>query len=1027
MKAAAVNSVTTNVTDDSSDFIFNDFITPHCGTHTDSMVLLQNRFSVLDVDDDSGSSIVDCDIPHASNFVIDEHVSCDSAHVPHNVNNFKGLSYKLDKVNGLKIGHINVRSLLPKIDQIRYVISKCNFDIFCINESWLDDTILPHEYGVDGYSDVAKHRNRHGGGVIIYVKNCISFKKRSDLETDILECLWIEFTYDKKPALLCSMYRPPSACTTYYNHMLDCIEKACLEDKFTVITGDLNFNYVLDETLCKNPLHLIETSNELKQLVDSYTRVTPTCKSLIDVILSSHPDLHQSTGVCDLALSDHRLVYTVINCNKSSSKKQIHNEITYRNYKNFDVHRFNADLINSNVLQNVVNINDVNVAWNTFKSEFLRICNNHAPLCTSRVKNRYNPWINNEIVKLMYRRDFLHREMVRNPSDDVINEFKAVRHEVNIKIKDAKCLYFETLYAEGKSNPKALWSEMRKLAGKTKCDPSSDLTAEQFNNHFCNIGNNVTSHFPSSSNLLWKGPSSIHHFKFKNISEDSVLKLLKGLSLSSSLDLLSFDCKLLRLSCESIVSHVTHLFNLTFTHGLIPKDWKVARVSPVYKKSGVVNNASNYRPISVLGFLAKLIEKDVQCQLMSYLIVNDFITLDQSAYKKFHSTSSCLHTTIDEWLQNFDDKLYTGICFLDIAKCFDTINHDLLLSKLVKYGVNDVELKWFKSYLCDRQQFVCYRNSFSNYGDVTLGVPQGSTLGPLLFMLFVNDLPIHINGARCAMYADDTAVFVSSDSVEGVNQKLNSVLGNVYDWYTSNRLVLNIDKSNAMLINNGSLRDENDTFEVLLNNTHLNTVHSTKYLGVHVDDQLQFHCHLDNLVKKLSSKLSWLCRLRHSVPRNVLELTFNLYIQPLFDYACTVWGCSKTNVDIIQRLQNRAARIICSDFDIINTRGIDLVKQLKWQTITDRINYFLSIMMYNCVYGNAPAYLSNSIVMACETNDVNTRLNDTLQVHIPDCRTNAMKKSFIYRGSVVWNQLPSNLHEASSVDVFKKGAKLIFK
>jgi len=155
-----------------------------------------------------------------------------------------------------------------------------------------------------------------------------------------------------------------------------------------------------------------------------------------------------------------------------------------------------------------------------------------------------------------------------------------------------------------------------------------------------------------------------------------------------------------------------------------------------------------------------------------------------------------------------------------------------------------------------------------------------------------------------------------------------------------------------------------------------------------VDDHLKFDIHVNELVKRISAKLSWLCRLRRTVPKSVLILTYKSYIQPIFDYACTVWGCSNTNINVIQRLQNRAAQIICSNFDIINVRGEDLVRQLKWQSVSKRIDYFLATQMYNCIHGNAPDYLCNSIVMACESNDVNTRSNNSLNVQIPYCRTN---------------------------------------
>lgn len=218
--------------------------------------------------------------------------------------------------------------------------------------------------------------------------------------------------------------------------------------------------------------------------------------------------------------------------------------------------------------------------------------------------------INNDIINL-YSRDFLHREMVRNPTNNVVNEFKYVRKQTNVKMNNEKKDYFNNLYEEGTVNIKTLWSELSKLFGKTNGVVDSCLTADQFNTHFCNIGKNITSHFPDDQEFLWKGPSNIYDFKLKDVAEDSVLTLLKCLSLSSSHDVLNFDCKLLRLSCFTIVKHLTYMFNLTFSKGCVPNDWKLARVTPIYKDCGDINDATNYRPRSVIGYIAKILEKDV--------------------------------------------------------------------------------------------------------------------------------------------------------------------------------------------------------------------------------------------------------------------------------------------------------------------------------------------------------------------------------------------------------------------------------
>jgi hypothetical protein len=275
---------------------------------------------------------------------------------------------------------------------------------------------------------------------------------------------------------------------------------------------------------------------------------------------------------------------------------------------------------------------------------------------------------------------------------------------------------------------------------------------------------------------------------------------LKQLSFCSSVDVLNFDCKLLRIASCLICSQLCHIFNLSLKSGIVPNEWKYARVTPICKGKGTLNDPVNYRPTSVLGFIAKISEKLVQCQFMCYLVNYQFVTLDQYAYRKYRSTTNCLHTTIDEWLQSIDDKLLTGVCFLDIAKCFDSINHKLLLLKLVKYGVHNVEQYWFKSYLYGRSQSVYFNNDLSKPTGIDIGVPQGSTLGPLLFMVFVNDLPMYVNKGRCTMYADDTIIHVSNENVTDVSQNLNDVLTNVSEWYIANRLALNIDKSSTMLI-----------------------------------------------------------------------------------------------------------------------------------------------------------------------------------------------------------------------------------
>ena len=773
---------------------------------------------------------------------------------------------------------------------------------------------------------------------------------------------------------------------------------------------------------------MIEKLNGMSQLVHNFTRVTDKSATLKDVILSTHPMLHQFTRTFECTLSDHYLVYTAIDVVKGDTLNK-HNEIRYRCFKNFNSVSFINDIENSDIFKNIYNNTNVDNAWNEWKIEFIRICNKHAPVRIRRMKDRYKPWVNNEILKLMYKRNFLHKRAVKYADIDCMDEYKIVKAEIEIRIQQSKNAYYDELYKGASSQPKVLWNELKRLSGKksTYVNVSNDChNASEFNDFFSNVGITTTQHLPVPDNVMWKGQSSIYEFKFNNVEEISVKKLLCNLGSNSSLDILTFDCKLLKLAATYITPSLTHLFNISLQYAIVPKEWKYSRVTPIYKGSGDVKNCSNYRPISVIGHLAKMFEKEIQYQLLTYLVSHDFISLDQYAYKKFHSTSNCLHTTIDEWLQNIDDNLKTGVTFLDISKCFDTINHKLLIAKLEKYGIRNNESKWFKSYLTDRCQSVYYNNEMSDVLNINIGVPQGSNLGPLLFTIFVNDLPNFIGDGRLSMYADDTIIYCKGKQVSDINNDLNDCVNKAATWFTSNCLALNVNKTVSMLVDAQVNCDEQNILCVKLNDQIVENLTVTKYLGVHVDRNLKFDKHILEIVKKISGKLAWLGRLRHIVPRNLLELTYKMYVLPLFDYACTVWGCTDVNVNIIQRLQNRAARLITGCFDIINIRGITLVKSLKWQNIQERINYFLSIHMYNCIHGNAPLHLVNSIVMACDVHEVNTRLANSSNVVIPECHTQYFKRSFLYRASVIWNSLPEELKDCNNVNLFKCKAKIYF-
>ena len=258
------------------------------------------------------------------------------------------------------------------------------------------------------------------------------------------------------------------------------------------------------------------------------------------------------------------------------------------------------------------------------------------------------------------------------------------------------------------------------------------------------------------------------------------------------------DSKLLKCSSYYISEILCQIINVSILTSTVPDDWKKARVCPIYKGKGSKSEAKNYRPISVLSHVSKIVERCIYNQLIKYVVDHHFISIDQSAYLSNHSTQTALHKVIDEWLQNIDDHMFAVVCYFDISKCFDCINHEILLFELQKYGIRQKELEWFTSYISGRLQATFAHNTLSSFFSVTTGIPQGSILGPLLFLLYLNDLPKFIY--NCSLYADDTMIQRSGTNIDSICNDIQNDVNKISQWFEFNKLTLNVEKSCIMLV-----------------------------------------------------------------------------------------------------------------------------------------------------------------------------------------------------------------------------------
>ena len=399
--------------------------------------------------------------------------------------------------------------------------------------------------------------------------------------------------------------------------------------------------------------------------------------------------------------------------------------------------------------------------------------------------------------------------------------------------------------------------------------------------------------------------------------------------------MLNYDTKLLHIT-ESIISNsLTHLFNLSLATGFVPLDWKLARVTPAYKDKGDLQDKTNYIPLSMVLHLANMFERQVQTQLTGYLSKHEFISIDQSAYIKHQSTQTSLHRLIDGILENMNNREITGLCLLDIRKCFDTIDHVILLQKMHNYGIRDCEFKWFESYLYNRNQMLCYDGKTSNAQTITIGVPQGTVLGPILFLLFVNDLSNVVKDTSINVYADDVVIYASHADIDQVRTHLQAAINEVAKWYSTNVLQLSAEKCVSMVIHHNRLAQLPDLL-INLNSRILKQVHEVKYL----DDRLKWDKPLMSVSRKLAMHNANLRRIRKFVPQNILIQTYKSTVEPIMNSGCTDWGYASANVsNVIHRLENKSARAVTGNYDYINVRVDGIFNGLRLTRFQSRRDY----------------------------------------------------------------------------------------
>jgi hypothetical protein len=578
------------------------------------------------------------------------------------------------------------------------------------------------------------------------------------------------------------------------------------------------------------------------------------------------------------------------------------------------------------------------------------------------------------------------------------------------------------LTKDPKNDSKSIWNAINILTKKTTPTNNicNELTSNQFNEHFVNVSATTVQNDRSDENALTllkqycKSKSIVTELNIPYLSIFEVYFSLVHLKQTATRGLDNIDGKILKLSAAIIADSLTYLYNLCIDKCIIPSSLKQAKVIPLYK-AGDKKNPSNYRPISIVSVLSKPLENHIYKHLLQHVVKFDLLHSNQSGFRKHHSCHTSLINLVDQWLKNIDEHKFSGVLFIDFAKAFDVIDHSLLLRKLKLYKLSNSSLSIINSFLSSRQQTVFCNNVFSDSLPQKFGVPQGSILGPLLFSLYVNDLPLSISRALCELFADDTSIHTSDSSLVQLSNRLQESIYQLIDWSELNHMALNPSKTKYMLVASRQKRQNQTSCmpPIFIDNSIVEEVDTHKVLGVIIDKNVTWSPHIDNLSNLLSQKVFQFNKIKHFLDMPSRKSFFYAYIQSQIDYASTIYDlCSANTLKPLKRIHKRAMKVILNKSSLT----ISDYKQIDILPLEQKLNYNKAILMYKIMVGPAPISLRNKFTVN------KSRYTNAIDIATP--QTDLFKTSLTYSGASLWNStLKDKFLQKNSLPVFKKSYK----